>query len=54
LLQHINHRGTNRIVVLSLDLFTIYVVRLYGILKQRVKYNKWPKKPTAGPQPICE
>jgi len=36
LLQCINHGGTKRIAVLSLDLFTINVVRLYGIPEQRV------------------
>jgi len=36
LLKRINHGGTNSIAVLSLDLFTIYVARLYGIPEQRV------------------
>ena len=31
-----NHRGTNRIAVVSLVLFTFYVVRLYGIPQPRV------------------
>jgi len=46
-LQRINQGGTIGIAVLSLDLFTIYVVRLYGIPEQRVvqlvtqKPNSW-------------
>jgi len=36
LLQRINHGNTNRIAIFSLVLFTIYVVRLYGIPQPRV------------------